>query len=157
MAASVFNIAKGRVVEFFNRVDQNDPANAVLVVVALNSTATHATLIDLDTLALVIADGDTVEAANTGYARIVLDDTDVSAIAPDDANDRFDLDLADFAFGAITADDVNWTHLVLGYDSDSTGGTDTNIVPLIVFDFAVTIDGSAVTAQVNASGVFRAS
>jgi hypothetical protein len=157
MAASVFNISKGRVVEFANRVDVSDPTNAVFVVVALNSTATHATLRDLDTLALVIADVNTVEAANTGYARIVLDQDDITTISPDDANDRFDVDLADFEFGAITDDDVDWTHLVLCYDSDSTGGTDTNIVPMLLFDFAVTIDGSAVTAQVNASGVFRAS
>lgn len=157
MGDFVFNIAKGRVAELYNRVDQSDPTNAVLVVVAINTTATDATLIDLDTLALVLADANTAEVANTGYARIVLDDTDLAAFAPDDGNDRVDLDLADFEFGAITDDDVDWTDLIICYDPDSTGGTDANIVPLCQFDFPITIDGSAVTAQLNTAGFFRAS
>ena len=33
MADFVFNIAKGRVAEFYNRVDTNDPANSALVIV----------------------------------------------------------------------------------------------------------------------------
>lgn len=157
MADQVFNVALGRIVELFNRVDQNDPTNAALVWVAINTSATDATLKDLDTLAAVLADGNTAEVANTGYARVVLDQDDVATISPDDANDRFDLDLADVDFGAITDDDVDWTDLLLCYDPDSTGGTDANIIPLIQFDFPVTIDGSNITAQVNASGVFRAS
>lgn len=31
MANIVFNIAKGRVVELFNRVDTNDPANSAII------------------------------------------------------------------------------------------------------------------------------
>lgn len=157
MGDFVFNIAKGRVAEFYNRVDQSDPTNAVLVIVAINTTALDATLIDLDTLALVLADANTAEVANTGYARIVLDDTDLAALAADDTNDRVDLDLADFEFGAITDDDVDWTDILICYDSDSTSGTDTNIIPLTCHDAAVTIDGSAVTIQLAAAGFFRAS
>ena len=157
MTDFIFNVAKGRVAELYNRVDVSDPTNAVLVVVAINTTATDATLIDLDTLAAVIADVNTVEVANTGYARIVLDQDDLAAFAPDDTNDRVDLDLADFAFGAITDDDVDWTDLIICYDSDSTVGTDSDIVPLCQYDFPITIDGSSVTAVLNAAGFFRAS
>lgn len=157
MTDFVFNIAKGRVGGYYDRVDNNDPANSALVAVAINTTATDATLIDLDTLAAVIADANTVEAANTGYARIVLTDADLSGQTPDDANDRSDFDFPDLEFGAITDDDVDWTDILICYDPDTTGGTDANIIPLTCHDFAVTIDGSSITAQLNAAGFFRAS
>lgn len=157
MANFVFNIAKGKVREYHDRVANNDPANSAFVVVAINTTALDATLIDLDTLAAIEADADTEEVANTGYSRIVLDNTDISASSPDDGNDRVDLDFADLEFGAITDDDVDWTDLVLCYDPDTTAGTDANIIPLIQFDFPITIDGSAITAQLNAAGYLRIS
>jgi hypothetical protein len=157
MTDFVFNVALGRIAELVNRVENNDPANAALVVVVINTTATDATLKDLDTLAAVIANANTVEAANTGYARIVLDQDDTAALSPDDANDRMDIDLADFAFGAITDDDVDWTDILICYDPDTTGGDDSAIIPLTCHDFAVTIDGTSITAQLNAAGFFRAS
>ena len=157
MADFVFNIAKGRVVEFYDRVDNNDPANSAFVWVAINTSALDATLKDLDTLAAVLADANTAEVGNTGYSRIVRTDSDLSAWSPDDANDRNDLDMGDLEFGAITDDDVDWTDLLLCYDSDTTGGTDANIVPIGCFDFEITIDGSSVTATLNAAGFFRAS
>ena len=156
MADFVFNIAKGRVVEFYDRVDNNDPTNSALVVVVINTTATDATLKDYDTLSAVLGDANTAEVANTGYARVIRTDTDLSAASPDDTNDRFDVDMADIEFGAITDDDVDWTDLLICYDNDTTGGTDANIIPLTCHDFAVTIDGSSVTAQLNAAGFFRA-
>lgn len=157
MADFVYNIAKGKVREYHDRVAANDPANSALIVVAINTSAADATLIDLDTLAAIEANGDTEEVTNTGYSRIVLTDADLSASSPDDANDRVDLDFADLEFGAITDDDVDWTDLVLCYDSDTTGGTDAGIIPLIQFDFPITIDGSSVTAQLNAAGYLRIS
>ena len=33
MANQIFNIALGRVAELYNRVDTNDPANSVLIIV----------------------------------------------------------------------------------------------------------------------------
>lgn len=157
MSDFVFNIAKGKIREYHDRVAGNDPTNAAFVIVAINTATADATLIDLDTLAAVLADGGTVEAANTGYARIVLDDGDLSASSPDDGNDVVDLDFADLDFGAITDDDVDWTDLVFCYDSDTTGGTDANIIPMIQFDFAISIDGSQVQALLNAAGYLEVS
>jgi hypothetical protein len=156
MADFVYNIAKGRTAELYNRVDLSDPTNAVLVVVVIDTSATDGTLQDLDTLTAVLGDANTAEVTNTNYARLVLDDTDLAAFAPDDTNDRVDLDLADFAWTAVAAGD-GWTDIVVCYDNDSTGGTDANIVPLTQHDFAVTPDGSDITAVLNASGFFRAS
>lgn len=155
MADFVYNIAKGRVVEFYNRVKSNDPANSALVIVAINTTATDATLKDLDTLAAIEADVNTAEVTNVGYARKVLTDADLAALSVDDANDRIDLDMADPVWTAVAAGGA-WTDLLICYDSDTTAGTDANIIPLLQFDFAVTPDGSDITAQVNAAGFYRA-
>ena len=53
MANIVFNIAKGRVVEYYNRVKSNDPANSALILVPIETSGLEAdsTLIDVDTLA----------------------------------------------------------------------------------------------------------
>lgn len=157
MANFVFNVAKGRVAEFYNRVQTNDPANSALVAVVLATTGleTDAVLIDKATLADVLA-GTTNEVTNTGYARIVRIDTDLAAFAPDNTNDWVQLTMANLAFGAITAGD-GWSKLVLCYDNDTTLGTDANIIPLCAYDAVLTPDGSAITLQLNAAGFYRAS
>jgi hypothetical protein len=147
MADLVFNNAKGRAAELYNRVDTNDPANSAVVIAAFNSTATDAVIRDLDTLAAVEADANSAEVTNGGYARKVLTDADIVAFAPDDTNDRVDLDLADQTFTAIAAGSA-WTDLAICYDNDTAAGTDANIIPMTWHDFAVTPDGSDITAQI---------
>lgn len=156
MADLVFNATKGRVAELYRRVDTNDPANAVLVIVAVAAgTTTDAAFRDFDTLAASLpGSGGSAEATNSGYARKVLSDADIVALAPDDTNDRMACDLPDQTWTAVAAG-TNWTDLIINYDSDSTAGTDTNIEPLTLHDFAVTPDGSDITAQIN--DFFRAS
>ena len=154
MANLVFNIALGRVVELYNRVDSNDPTNAVLVIVAIDANGdTDATMKDRDDLAALLG-GTANEVTNSGYARKVLSDSDLVAWAPDDGNDRVDLDVADQTWTAVAAGDA-WTDLLFCYDNDSTGGTDSSIVPMTCHDFAITPSGSDITAQV--ANFFRAS
>ncbi len=157
MADFVFNIAKGRVVELYNRVDSNDPANSALIIAVLATTGLEAdaTLRDLDTLAAVVS-GATNEVTNTGYARKVLTDADLSAISVDDSNDRFDIDIPDQTWTGVAAGD-GWSKILVCYDNDTTGGTDANIIPLTAHDFVVTPDGSDITAQIASAGFFRAS
>lgn len=157
MADQVFNIALGRVVELYNRVDSNDPANSALIIVVLATAGieSDAVLKDKDTLADVVS-GTTNEVTNSGYARKTLTDADIVAFAPDDVNDRTDLDIPDQTWSAVGAGD-GWNDLLVCYDSDTTGGTDANIVPLTMHDFVVTPDGSDITAQIAAAGFFRAS
>jgi hypothetical protein len=159
MANQIFNIALGRVAELYNRVDTNDPANSALIIVLLASTGieTDAVLKDKDDLAAVVS-GTTNEATNTGYARKVLTDADIVAFAPDDTNDRVDLDIPDQTWTAVANDGTGAIgDLLVCYDSDTTAGTDANIVPLTMHDFAVTPDGSDVTAQIASAGFYRAS
>ena len=157
MADFVANIAKGRVIEYYNRVDSNDPSNSALIVVVLATSGleSDATLKDFDTLAAVVA-GTTNEVTNTNYARKTLTDADLGALAVDDTNDRFDADIPDQTWTSVAAGD-GWSKLVVCYDSDTTAGTDANIVPLTFHDFVVVPNGSNITAQINASGFFRAS
>jgi len=157
MADIIFNIAKGRVAELYNRVDQGDPADAGLVLVVLAATGleSDAVLEDKDTLADVLS-GATNEVTNSGYDRIILLTADLAALAPDDTNDRMDLDLADQIFAAIAAGD-GWGKLLICYDPDATStSADANIIPLCAYDFVVTPDGNDIQAVVNAAGFFRA-
>lgn len=155
MADFVFNIAKGRVAELYNRVDTNDPANSALIIVPVDVAAvTDATIRDFDTLAAVLAGGVTERSTN-GWARKTLTDSDLAALTIDDTNDRVDLDIPDQTWTAVTSGAV--TDLLICYDNDTTAGTDSNIIPLTQHDFAITPDGSDVTAVIAATGFFRAS
>lgn len=154
MADFVYNIAKGRVTEYAARVEANDPTNSVFLLEAINSTATDAVLKDLDTFALIESDANTAEATNSGYARKSFANGTLT-VTTDDTNDRTSVDVADQTWTAVATSPGAWTDLVFGYDSDSTAGTDSNVVPATQHDFAVTPDGSDITATIT--DFFRAS
>jgi hypothetical protein len=156
VADLVMNIALGRVAELYNRVDSNDPANSALIVAAFAAADTDASIRDCDTLAAIEALASTAEATNSGYARKTLTDADLTAFAPDDTNDRVDLDIPDQTWTAVAAGS-NWTDILIAYDSDTTAGTDSAIVPLTWHDFVVTPGGSDIVMQVAAAGFYRAS
>lgn len=158
MSSFVFNAAKGKIAEYAARVEANDPTNSAFIVVLLASSGLEsaATLKDLDTLTAVVA-GTTNEATNTNYARKTLANGSLT-ITVDDTNDRVDVDFADQTWSAVANDGTGAIGaLLVCYDSDTTGGTDANIVPLTYHDFAVTPDGSDITAQLPTGGFFRAS
>lgn len=158
MADFVFNRALGRVVELYARVDGNDPTNSALVILLLATSGVEsdAVLKDKDDVAALVS-GATNEATNSGYARKVLTDSDLTAWAPDDTNDRVDLDIPDQTWTGVAASPGSISDLVICYDADTTGGSDSDITPLTMHDFSVTPDGSDITAQVAAAGFFRAS
>lgn len=156
MADLIFNIAKGRVTELANRVNLNDPTNAVFVITAWNAGAmSDATVRDYTTHALIEADAAAAEVTNSGYARKILDQAGGIVVTTDQTNDRVDIDFPDQTWTAVVAGSA-WTDLSVSYDSDSTTGADSAIVPMTWHDFAVTPDGSDIVAQVNAAGFFRA-
>jgi hypothetical protein len=159
MADFVVNIAAGRFAELYNRVDSNDPTNAALIIAVFTITggasAQDAALRDADTLAAVEAVTDVTEATNSGYARKVLTDADIVAFAPDDTNNRVDVDIPDQTWTGVAAGSA-WNKLVVNYDNDTTGGADSAIVPMTCHDFTVTPDGSDITATIAAAGFARA-
>jgi hypothetical protein len=157
MSNFVYNRGKGRGVEWAERVNSNDPTNSVLVVMVLATSGVEsdATLIDKDDFAAVVA-GATNEVTNSGYARKVLDQASGITITYDDTNDRVDVFFPDQTFTAVAAGD-GWNDVVVGYDSDSTSGTDSSILPHTQHDFVLTPDGSDITIDVPTAGYFRAS
>ena len=153
MANIVFNVAKGRIVELYNRVENNDPANSALVLVPIETSGleSDATLIDADTLTALLA-GTTNEQTTMG--RKVLTDADLAALpAPDDTNDRYEVSLPTVTWTAATGNAIS--KIAVCYDADTTGGTDANIIPLTLFDFVVTPSG--VDVQMTGGVFFRAS
>jgi hypothetical protein len=154
MANFVFNLAKGRVAEYFNRVDSNDPAAGAIVLVPLSASGTEAQGQDLDDLAAVEADANFAERTTGGWVRKTLTDTELAAIAVDDTNNRMPATLPSVTWTAPTAAN-NTTGLLICYDSDTAAGTDANIIPLVHCDFAVTTDGNDVI--LTAGDCYRAS
>lgn len=152
MANFVFNVAKGRVAELYNRVDSNDPATARLVIVPLEASGLEAQSALEDSVSMAeVLDGATNEQTTMG--RKYLTDADIAALAADHTNNRMDVDIPDIVWTAATGNAVG--ALVIGYDPNSSA--DSAIIPLVHLDFAVTPDGSDITAQINAAGFFRAS
>jgi hypothetical protein len=113
----------------------------VLVVLSTTALDTDETLKDYDTLAAVLAVND--EADNAGYARIVIPDTGIVAPVVSDTDESVTLTLADQTTAAITAGD-SWAKLLICYDSDTTAGTDANIVPVKAFDIRDPVTGAAI-------------
>jgi len=156
MADQVFNIAKGRVVEWYNRIKSNDPTDAVFTLILLKLSEADAVLIDYDDFGALLGAAGNTEADFTSYARIELDDTDLDALpAPDDTNNRYDIDLPDQTYTAATTGQ-SLVKAILGYDADSAGGADANIIPVAHYDFVATTDGTDLVLQWAAAGFFRA-
>jgi hypothetical protein len=149
MAHIVFNISKGRGVEFYNRVKNNDPSTAALVLTPLETTGleTDAALIDSDTVAEVV-DGATNKQTTMGEK--VLTDTELAALpAPDDGNDRFDISLPQVTWAGATGNAIS--KILVSYRPNTGSPADSTDIPLTLFDAAATPDGNDIVLM---AGVF---
>lgn len=157
MGDIVFNVAKGKVNEYLARVDGNDPANSAIIVLLLKVSEADGTLQDYDTLGALLGGANT-EADFTNYARKTLTDANITAPSPDDTNNRQDGAIGNLTWTAAGgASNNTLVKMLVCYDSDTTGGTDANIIPLTAHDFAITTNGSDLSATEPAGGFFRAS
>lgn len=151
MADIVFNIAKGRVAELYNRVDAGDPSAARLYVIPISAGAvTDATARDCDDFAALVTAGVTERTAN-GWNRKTLAAADLGTLTVDDTNDRMPCDIPDQSWTP-TADAV--TDLVICY-SATASPTNAQLVPLTMHDWAITPSGAVETA--TWSDFYRAS
>lgn len=142
MADFVFNIAKGAAAEKFRDGATN---GIVLLVTAMEADATAK---DRTDLADFFVEAGNTEKSDGGYARKTgLTGT----ITVDNTNDRVDVDIPDQTWTSLSGTAV--TDLIVAYEE---AAADANRIPLTAHDFAVTPDGSDVTAQFNASGFYRA-
>lgn len=144
MADLVFNTSKGAVAHWGTLPGASD----AIIVVPIEATGVEAdtAIRDYDDLAAVLA-GTTNEQITMGRKTV----TSVT-VTVDDTNDRVDVDIADQVWVGATGNAVS--DLFVGYDPDTTVGTDATVRPLTWHDFAITPDGSDVTAQVT--NFFRA-
>ena len=152
VADFVFNIALGRVRELAALAAAND----ALILIMLKTAGLEAdtALRDHDDLAALLA-ATNDEADFTGYARRTL--TGVTNTAPDDTNNRADTDAADPAAWTNSAASQAISKTLICYDPDTTGGTDTTVVPLMAYDSVITFDtGVPTTAIFIAAGIYRA-
>ena len=156
MASEICNISLGRMNEFAERTNDSDPTNAVFVLALIvDAAVTDNDYRDADTMSAFEAIVGATEVTDGSYARIILDDTDIAASTVDDTGDTRSFDIADQTWASLAGGDAI-TKLVVGYDSDSTAGTDANIVAVAHYDFVVTSNGGDVVAQINASGLWQA-
>ncbi|KKM89916.1 hypothetical protein LCGC14_1243860 [marine sediment metagenome] len=144
MADGVFNIAKGAAAEMF----RDAAANGIVLLLTVNQA--EVTLIDHDDLGAMLAAANT-EAVFTNYARKTgLTGT----ITVDDPNDRVDIDFPDQTWSSAgNGANETLTKLITAYEN---AAADATRIPLTHHDFALTTDGSDVTAQLNAAGFYRA-
>lgn len=152
MANIVFNIAKGRVIELYNRVESNDPTNSALIIVPIETSGleSDATLIDKDDLAAVLS-GTTNEQTTMG--RKTLESAELASLpAPTDGSDYYEISLPTVTWTAATGNAIS--KLLVCYDSDTTGGADSAILPLTMFDFVITPSGADI--QMTTGVFFRA-
>jgi len=147
MANQSFDVSLGREVEFYSRVDSNDPTNSAFILMVLTSDGLEAdSLLRTYTTFSAILASTNDEVTNTGYSRITLTDAGLAAYTVDTANHTITLPLANQTFTTILAGD-DWRKLIVGYDSGTTTGTDANMVPICHLDLL--IDGVAVIPNGN--------
>jgi len=156
MANFLYNRGLGRGTEWAERVNANDPTNSALIidVLATSGIESDATLKDKDDFAAIVSG--TTNFVTQPSIRKTLDNTSSITVTYDDSGDKVDVDFPDQTWTAVGAGD-GWNDIVIGYDSDTTTGTDANILPHTQHDFVVTPDGSDITAQVATAGYFSAS
>ena len=152
MANLAFDVALGREVEFWNRVNNSDPTNAAFIVLVLANAG-----LESDDILRTYADIATLlastnnEVTNGTYARLTLTDASISPYTVDTTAHSITLFFdADLAWATPAAGDL-WRKGVIAYDNDTTGGTDANLTPVAMWDVinaqgnAVTPNGSAIT------------
>jgi hypothetical protein len=144
VASYTANIARGRIVELYNRVKLNDPNTAVFRVDLLKVAQAAATIVDHDTLAALLA-ANTV-ANFTNYVVKTVDDAALATMpAPDDVNERMVLQFPNVTWtSAGGALNNNLVMAVISYAPDPSGAT-TTMVPCRMFDYVETTTGSSIT------------
>lgn len=144
MADLVTNIAKGRFVHYGATAQAGTGgAKLVAVVLAASGLGTDDALQDADSLTAVLA----LATEQTAMGRKVL--TGVMATVNDTTN-AASVDAADVTW--VAASGAATGKLVVCFDPTGSSA-DSALIPLTVHDFAVTPDGTDITAQINTAGL----
>lgn len=147
MANVVFNVAKGRFIQLATLPAANDAI--IVVVLEAAGLEPDATLIDYDNLAVLLA------ASNNEQTTMGRKTAANVVVTVDDTNNWAFADFDDPVWTGATGNAVG--AVLVCYDPDTTGGTDTDIIPLTKHDFVITPNSGNITGQVAATGFGRAS
>ena len=122
-------------------------ANDAIRFIPIETTGleSDATLIDYDDAAAVLA------ASNNEQSTMGRKTAASVTSTVDDTNNKRVVDCADVTWTAATGNAVS--KLGTFYDPDTTGGTDSDHVPMYYYDFVVTPAGGDITATIHASGL----
>lgn len=157
MANGLFNISRGSVNEIVKQIVANNPANSALVIVLLQAAEADAVLEDYDDLATLLAAAGNTEASFDNYARVTYTDVELSAPTVDDTGNTLSSDMPDPVWTSAGGTTNNTlAKLLICLDEDTTAGNDSNIRPLLHYDFVETTNGNNLTGIVNASGFYQA-
>lgn len=134
----VLNVALGK----YRTYVELGAANDALIAVVLEATGleSETTMRDHDDLAALLA-GTSNEQTTMGRKTLTT-----VAGAVDDVDNRYEADSDDIVWLAATGNATGG--ILICYDSDTTAGTDANIIPLSFHTWARTPDGSDLTATV---------
>lgn len=144
MAALIPNIAKGAFAYYATLPAASD----AVIWVLFSGSETDANIRDTDTLTSLIALA-VNEATFTGYSRQTATGVTVTV---DDSGDKVDVDANDPSWSPTSAEAL--TRIAAVYDGDTGAGTDANIIPLFVDDFALTTPTSGTVGYTVATGGF---
>lgn len=145
MADGMFNIGRGRLQKHMEDGDD-------LILVLLKVAEADDTLNNYDTLAALLA-GSNTEADFTNYARKTVLNASVT-VTVDDSGNVVDVDIPDQTWtSAGGASNNTLVKAVICID----GASDAARIPITHHDFAVTTDGSDLTAQVASGGFYESS
>jgi len=147
MSVLIPNIAKGKIAYYGGLPAAND----ALIWVLFSGTETDDNIRDADNLTAVIATA-LDEATFAGYARVTATAVTVTV---DDANNWVLIDCADPSWSPTAAQAL--TRIGLFYDPDTTTGTDADLIPIFIDDFALTTPTSGTVGYtVAATGFAKA-
>ncbi|UPZ27650.1 hypothetical protein MUK60_07360 [Streptomyces sp. LRE541] len=138
MANITFNQALGRIAYLASLPAAND--GLVLIALEASGLESDAVLRDKATFAAVVA-GATNEQITVGRKALAS-----VTVTVDDTNDRVNIDAADVTWTTPTGNPIG--AVVICYDPDTTGGTDTDLIPLTKHDLAWTPDGNNFTLSI---------
>lgn len=146
----VFNVSYGKVASYWGLPAANDAILFVLLKSA--SIDSDAVMRDLDTLAAVLGGSD--ECDFTNYTRKTASGL---TVVTDDTNNWNTVDADDLTWASAGGATNNTTgKLIACYDPDTTGGTDSSIVPLLAWDRVRTTVGDDLVIPFAAAGAYRA-
>lgn len=165
MGTGVYNIAKGRGSQWLDEIRQTAnfsntgyANSAIIVSLWRRGTLTDDQLNNFDDIAAQEADAQAAEltsGVNANYARKTIIDT-TPTITIDDTANTVSSDIPDQTWTALGAGGTAITDFVTAFDPDTTAGTDSTLRPWTFHAFAVTPDGSDVTAQIATAGFYQA-